>query len=166
MTDTASFPSAHEVVGLFGDREGFENAVNALIEAGFERSDLSVLSSHEAIEAAGTPGRPWKDVLTAMVGEIKYEVPLVASGAILLVGGPVSTVLAGVIGTATAGMAVREVVEEVSAKPHTDDFARSLEAGSVILWVRAETGDKQDRATQVLEANGGANVHLHQGPSA
>lgn len=161
MTNSDSSNSTREVVGLFGDRDTFETAVNALTGAGFERSDLSVLSSHESLDAAGSPGKPLKDVLTALVGEIKYEVPLVASGAILLVGGPMSAALAGLIGTATAGLAIKEVVGEVTDKPHTEDFARSLEAGSIILWVRVDSDEKEGQAKSLLEANGGTNVHIH-----
>ncbi|MDP7547632.1 MAG: hypothetical protein QGF20_10100, partial [Alphaproteobacteria bacterium] len=39
-------------------------------------------------------------------------------------------------GAAVGGIAVKEILDEVTSTPHTEDFARSLEAGSVILWVR------------------------------
>jgi len=163
MNDTqASTDTRREVVGLFTSRSNFEAAVEALLERGFERADLSVLSSHESIDAAGEPGKPWKDVLTALVGELKYEGPLVASGAILLAGGPTAAAIAGVIGAATAGAATIHVLDEVTAKPHTEDFARSLEAGSVILWVTAETPEKEKQASAVLNLHGGANVHVNE----
>ena len=163
MTLNPSPPAtAREVVGLFTRRDDFERAVAALTAAGFDRTDLSVLASHESIDAAGTPGKPWKDALTALVGELKYEGPLVASGAILLAGGPVAATIAGIIGAATAGVAAKEVLEEVTATPHTEDFARSLVAGSVILWVRADAENREKTAAEVLSANGGRNVHVHQ----
>lgn len=154
--------SDREVVGVFADRASFEAAVTALMESGFGRTDLSVLGSHESIDAAGEPGKPWQDVLTAMVGEIKYEAPLVASGAIFLAGGPVAATIAGVIGAAVGGVAIKEMLEEVTAKPHTEDFARSLAAGSVILWVRAPDTEREDSASAILKQHGGANVHVHQ----
>ena len=150
-----------EAVGLFADRDSFEAAIEALKGTGFERADLSVLGSHESIDAAGKPGNPWKDVLTALVGELKYEGPLVASGAILLVGGTVSATIAGIIGAAVGGIAVKEILDEVTSTPHTEDFARSLEAGSVILWVRTPDEERERAATAILEQNGGVNVHIH-----
>lgn len=150
-----------EAVGLFADRDSFEAAVEALKGTGFERADLSVLGSHESIDAAGKPGNPWKDILTALVGELKYEGPLVASGAILLVGGTVSATIAGIIGAAVGGIAVKEILDEVTSTPHTEDFARSLEAGSVILWVRTPDEERECTATAILEQNGGVNVHIH-----
>jgi hypothetical protein len=150
---------ACEVVGLFPDRRSFDAAVAALEAAGFAHADLSVLASHEAIEAA-EPARPsWRERLIALVGELRYEGPLVASGAIVLAGGPVAATVAAVIGAAVGGIAIKEVLDEVTATPHTDDFARSLAAGSVILWVRAETPARRERAASLLDEHGAANVH-------
>lgn len=154
--------TAMEVVGLFRDRASFEAAVDALLEAGFERADLSVLASHESLDAAGKPGKPWRDVLTALVGDLKYEGPLVASGLIFLAAGPVTATFAAVAGAAVGGMAAKEFLEEVTAQPHTDDFARSLEAGGVILWVCAETDEGRQQATAILTAHGGQNVHVSE----
>ncbi len=152
--------SRREVVGIFKARKDFEAAVAALKAAGFERADLSVLSSHESIDAAGETDEPWKDALTALVGELKYEGPLVASGAVLLAGGPTAAAIAVVIGAATAGVAAFQILEEVTDKPQTEDFVRSLAAGSVILWVTATTGDREKRAAAILSDNGGSNVHV------
>jgi len=162
VNDTPSSASACEVVGLFADRDTFETAIKALIRAGFERSDLSLLSSHESLDAAGEPGKPLHDVLTALVGELKFEAPLVASGAIFLAGGPMAATVAALIGAATGVVAAKEVIEEVTSTPHTEDFARSLEAGSVILWIRAVTPERQQLAMDVLNESGASNVHLHE----
>ena len=163
MTDSiASTNTTREVVGLFSERDSFEAAIRQLTDAGFERPDLSVLSSHESIDAAGKPGEPWRDVLAALVGELKYEAPLVASGAIFLVGGPIAASVAGFIGAATGVVAANEVLQTVTSTPHTEDFARSLEAGSVILWVRVADEDKETAAQKVLQQAGASNVHIHE----
>ena len=151
--------SAREVVGVLKTRAAFEAAIAALESAGIGADNLSVLSSHESIAAAGEEGKPWRDVLTAMVGEVKYEGPLVASGLIVLAGGPTAVAIAGIIGAAVGGVALKELLDEVSAKPHTEDFARAVEAGSIILWVRVEDDDSENRATEILVAEGAENVH-------
>jgi hypothetical protein len=151
----------NEIVGILKTRESFETCVNALREAGFARTDLSVLSSHESLEAAGKPAKPLKDVLTALVGELKFEGPMVASGAVFLAGGPVGELIGAVVGATVGGAAIKEVLDEVTATPHTDDFARAVDAGSIILWVRAIGEDTQAKATEILSANGAENVHLH-----
>lgn len=154
--------SIREAVGLFKDRDSFEAAIHHLRENDFERTDMSVLDSHESLDAAGKPGKPWKDVLTAMVGEIKYEGPLVASGAILLAGGPTAAAIASLIGAATAGVATKEVLDEVTSAPHTENFANALAAGGVILWVACPDAEKEAQALKILEQFDGTNVHMHQ----
>lgn len=154
--------AVREAVGLFADRPSFEAAVHHLLENGFKRTDLSVLDSHESLEAAGAPGKPWKDVLTALVGEIKYEGPLVASGAILLAGGPAAAAIASVIGAATAGVAAKELLDEVTATPHTESFANALNAGGVILWASCADQAHEQKALDILRQFGGSNVHIHQ----
>lgn len=151
----------NEIVGILESRDAFEKAVAALLEAGFDRTDLSVLSSHESIDAAGKPAKPIKDVLTALVGEIRYEGPMVASGAVFLAGGPVGEIIGAVVGATVGGAAIKEVLDEVTATPHTEDFARAVDAGSIILWVRSVGEDRQASAQKVLEDHGAQNVHLH-----
>lgn len=153
-----------EVVGLFADRESFEAAVHTLGAAGFERVDLSVLASHRSIDAAGESGRSWRDVVPALLGELKYEVPLVASGAVLLAGGTIAATIAGIVGAGVGGVAVKEIIDEVTSSPDGSEFARSLEAGSVILWVRVADAEGERRAIAGLEAAGGTNVHIHAAP--
>ena len=155
-------PGVREVVGLLADRSQFDSTVNRLLDAGFSRPDLSVLASHQSIDAAGAPGKPWKDVLIALVGDLKYEGPLVASGAILLAGGATAAAIAAIIGAATAGIAAKELLDEVTSAPDTDAFARSLEAGSIIIWVRIKGPDQERAALDALNFSGASNVHIHK----
>lgn len=156
-----TFPT--EVVGVIATRDEFEAAVKSLQAAGFTRSDLSVLASHDSIDAAGQSATSWRDALLAMVGELKYEGPLVASGAIVLAGGPAAATLAAVIGAAVGGVAIRDVLQEVTAKPHTEEFARALDAGSLILWVNVGDPSRLAQAMSILERYGAVNVHVTQG---
>jgi len=148
-----------EVVGLFAGRDAFDAAVLRLTEAGFDRADLSVLASHESLQGAGKPGRAWRDALVALVGETKYEWPLVASGAILLAGGPLAATVAALVGAAVGGVAMKELLDEVTATPHTAEFAQALDAGAVILWVRADDDTRERQATAILQQAAAGDVH-------
>ena len=57
--------NGREIVGLFTERDSFDRAVAALLSSGFERADLSVLASHESLEAAGRPGKSWREAMLA-----------------------------------------------------------------------------------------------------
>jgi len=151
--------AVREVVGLFADRRKFEGAVAALRSAGFDRADLSVLGSHESIDAAGRPSRPFRDMLTALFGEAGYVVPISTAGFIMLAAGPIGDIIAGLVAAGLSGAAIKEALGEVMARPHTEDFARALEAGAVILWVRVTDDEGEARAKTLLKKRGAKNVH-------
>lgn len=150
---------AREVVGVLKTRSAFESAVEALNKAGIAPENLSVLSSHDSLAVAGEEGKSWRDALTALVGEVKYEGPLVASGMILLAGGPTAVAIAAVIGAAVGGVALKELLDEVSSTPDTEDFARAVDAGSIILWVRVDDTETENKATEILISEDADNVH-------
>lgn len=154
--------TTREVVGTFADREHFQAAVDALFKAGFVRTDLSVLSSHESIDTADQPGKSWKDVLVALVGETKYEGPLVAAGLIALAAGPVGAVIAGLVAAGVGGVAVKELLDEVAALPDSAAFAKALKDGSVVLWVAAADAGAEDRAKTILHDAGAQNLHVFE----
>src|SRR5215470_3436623 len=156
------FPVIREAVASFPDREHFRNAVAALLAAGFESSDLSVLASHDSLavadEAAGTP----KEVLRAgLSDEIKYIAPLTVAGIILLSGGPIAIALATLVGAGLGGAALKELFDDYTASQHSEDFTTALKAGAALLWVRCRDPDTELAATRILEQAGGAHVHVH-----
>lgn len=155
-----------EVVGTFADRAHFEAAVSNLLAEGFGRDKLSVLASHDSLDAAesvaGAKARKWRDGLVALVGELKYEGPLVAAGLIALAAGPVGAAIAGLVAAGVGGVALKEVLDEVAAIPDSDDFVRALAAGSVILWVSTDSPAEEDKARALLADAGGANIHIFE----
>lgn len=157
-------PATREVVGTFSDRDHFQAAIDRLLKAGFSRTDLSVLSSHDSLDVAGQEGKPWRDVLTALVSEVKYEGPLVAAGLIALAAGPVGATIAGLVAAGVGGVAFKELLDEISAIPDSDDFARALAAGSVILWVMVRDRPEEERAKAVLLESEAQNVHVFERP--
>jgi hypothetical protein len=163
MTEAAKpFPIIREAVASFPDREHFRRAVSALLAGGFERSDLSVLASHDSLavadEATGTP----KEVLRAgLSDEIKYIAPLTVAGIIVLSGGPIAIALAGLVGAGLGGAALKELFDDYAASHHGEDFAAALRDGAVLLWVRCGDPDRELVATRILEEAGGDHVHVH-----
>lgn len=156
---TSHHPS-RELVGIFAGRDQFESAVEALLKVGFERAELSVLASHSSLDAARPEAAGLKERLTGLVGEMKYEGPLVAAGLIALAAGPVGAALAGLVAAGVGAAALKEFLDEVTATPDTKAFERALSAGSVILWVAAADDLREGRARAVLQEHGATNLHL------
>ncbi len=153
-----------EVVGRFADREPFMAAVAALSAAGFAHSDLSVLDTHESLSASEPRGEAWKQSLAGLVGEVKYVGPLTTAGLIAIATGQVGMAIAGVVAAGVTGVALGELLEDIRATPHTEAFGRALEGGAVLLWVTAETPERQAQATEILSRHGAADVHGHRRP--
>ena len=162
VTDSAP---AREVVGVLKTRNAFESTNAALADADIGSGQLSVLSSHESIAAANSEGNPWHDVLPALLVEAEYEGPLVASGLIVLAGGQMAIADAGMIGAAVGGVAFKELMDEVAAEPYTEAFARTVEAGSIILWVRVDDEATENKASDILIAKAANNVHAQPAKS-
>jgi len=150
-----------EVVGRFETREAFRAAVEDLRAEGFGHADLSVLDSHESLTAAGPEEESWQSQLYGLVGEAKYIGPITTAGLIAVAAGPVGAGIAALVGAGVGVAAARELLEELRATPHTEAFARALEYGAVLLWVRAEDADSQARATAILGRHGAHDVHTH-----
>jgi hypothetical protein len=150
-----------EVVGNFATRQSFTAAVEALGAAGFGHDDLSVLDTHESISAAGKPGEAWQESLAGLVGEIHYVGPLTAAGLIALASGPVGVAVSGALAAGLTGAALVELLDEVRATPHTEAFARALQAGAILLWVHAADEDEAKKAEAILTRHGASDVHRH-----
>lgn len=164
MTPVNSLRARSEVVGIFSNRRDFDCAVQSLLAAGFQRSDLSVLASHDSIDAAEPAVASWKERLVGLVGELKYEGPLITAGLIALATGPVGAAIAGLIAAGVGGAALKELMDEVTARPHSEDFARALTAGGLLLWADVADGARQAQAIEILTAAGGTNVHANLRP--
>jgi hypothetical protein len=163
MTEAAkSFPVVREAVASFPDREHFHNAVSALLAAGFERADLSVLASHDSLAVAEAANDGGRGILSAgLSGEIKYVAPLTVAGIIVLSGGPIAIALAALVGAGLGGAALKELFDDYTASRHSDDFVAALKAGAALLWVRCGDPDRELVATRILAEAGGHHVHVH-----
>jgi len=164
MTTAApQFPVIREAVASFPDREHFKKAVSALLDGGFEASDLSVLASHEPLTAAEESRG---DLIAAgLSDEIKYIAPLTIAGIILVSGGPIAATVAALVGAGLGGAALKELFDDYAAPPHREEFAAALAAGAALLWVRCADPEIELRALRILEESGGRHVHIHGHPA-
>ena len=162
--DGATHETVREVVGRFAARDPFMAAVKDLLADGFDHADLSVLDTHESISAAGSPGEAWQEALAGLAGEVNYVGPITAAGLIGIATGPVGAAISAAVAAGFTGAALAELLTTVRATPHTESFARALESGALLLWVRAENAARQAKARDILTRHGAADVHLHARP--
>lgn len=158
-TGSTPFPVVREAVASFPDREHFRRAVSALVAAGFEPSDLSVLASHQPLAAVDE--KPGELIAAGLSDEIKYIAPLTVAGIVLISGGPITATVAALVGAGLGGAALKELFDDYTATEHRGEFAAALAAGAALLWVRCADPEIELRALRILEESGGRHVHVH-----
>src|ERR1051326_75555 len=128
---SSAFPVIREAVASFPDRKHFQSAVKALIAAGFQASDLSVLASHEALSTAVE--EPSSLVAAGLTDELKSIGPRTVAGIVLISGGPIAVALAALVGAGLGGAALKELLDQYAAHRHSNEVADALKAGGVRL---------------------------------
>lgn len=162
-TAPTPFPVVREAVASFPDREHFRKATLALLAAGFEPADLSVLATHRPLSAADE--RRGELIAAGLSDELKYIGPLTVAGIILVSGGPIAATIAALVGAGLGGAALKELFDDYTAAPHREEFAAALAAGAALLWVRCADPELELRALRILEEAGGRHVHIHGHPA-
>lgn len=174
-----------EAVGLFDSAERLERAVNALQAAGFNRSELSILASDEAIR--GRLGHGWQatgdlaDLLTVprtvheeseslaearsgIVAAAGYVPAMIGSVVVAASGGTILAIVAVALASCGIGGTVGLWLARMYGRDHAMALATHLEHGGLLLWVYARDETHETRALDVLRRAGATDVHLHDLP--
>jgi hypothetical protein len=162
MSETLPADQTRELVAQFKDAAGFEQAVEALLAAGFERTDLSMLGTHDSLEVAGELAGYRRDPALSMQAGLASEGGMIGSialaGVLLLAAGPVGVAGAAVAAAAAGALALRPFLGQLAEAVHAEGFAGAIEAGKILLWVRTGTAEEVERATAALAGAGGTNL--------
>ncbi len=162
MPETLTDAETREIAATFPDRAAFERAVNDLLAQGFERTDLSVLASHDSLEVAepiaGYDREKGGELGAGLAGELGFVGSIGIAGALLLAGGPVGAVAAAVVAAGGGVIALRPFLARFIEEAHAGGFAQSVEDGRILLWVRTPNAAAVTRAEASLARNGGNSL--------
>jgi outer membrane lipoprotein SlyB len=173
-----------EVAGVFRAREPLEAAVADLTLASFDRNDIDLMATSDAIEKklgglyiaaedlADVPRAPRRafvareDVVIPTAGAagiLSFVGAAVGAFAVVASGGAVAlaAAAAAIGGTATGGvgaLALSRFLEEKRAK----ELEALLATGGIILWVRVRSPAREDKAQEILRKHGGEAVRVHE----
>jgi hypothetical protein len=169
-----------EVAAVFRSREALEAAVGALLTAGFDRADVDLMASVDAVreklggiyvpaeELADVPKAPRQDFLpdkelvgplAQAVGFLTFIGAAAAASGVAASGGAVAmAALSG--GLATGGLAA--VIARKLGRKQAREVEAQLESGGLILWVRVRSPEREAKAQELLTASGGEAVHVHE----
>ncbi|WP_020590813.1 hypothetical protein [Kiloniella laminariae] len=184
--DLSHQSTVREAVGVFHTAKELEAAVDALLSAGFDRSELSLLASENSVneklghryssvaELEDDPDVPRTAYVeqdsivegkTALIGGLAYIGAVVAAAPVVASGGSLAVAIIGaVLAGGSAGIFGTFVAEWIGHK-HAQDIESQLEHGGLLLWVTLRDAAHEEKALAILAAQGAADVHCHDLPA-
>ena len=171
-----------EAVAVFHDVSELDGAVEELRAAGFDKDDISLLATEQAVnrklghryerveELEDDPAAPRVAYRTRsslgesedrLIGSLTYLPAVVAAGTVVASAGVVA---AAVTGTAIAGALIGTVLAHWLDKSHAEHLQEQLDRGGLLLWVRTPDPETQQRALAILTRHSAHDVHVHRLP--
>jgi len=175
-----------EAVGYFESADLLQESIDELMSSGFDRAELSLLASEQAVEEklghryqrvaeleddATVPRRC--DVSTesigdaegALTGALLYVGAVAAAGAIVASGGTLAAVIAGAAVAGGAGGLIGSVLARLVGDRHAHRLQEQLDHGGLLLWVRTRNAEREQRAADILKKHSSRDVHVHGIPT-
>jgi hypothetical protein len=175
-----------EAVGVFHDQKTFQEAVDDLLNAGFEYADISLLAGEKAVEQKlghryekvseieDDPDVPRvayadRDSLVegraAMAGGLAYIGAVAAAGAIVASGGTLAAVIAGAAAAGGGAGLIGTLSTRWLGKDRAKDLQSQLDKGGLLLWARVRDENMERKALQILTRLSADDVHVHELPA-
>jgi hypothetical protein len=183
----ATQPMVREAVGVFHDRESFQSAVEDLMSAGFDRSELSLLAGERAIEdklghayrrvqeleddpqvprAAYVGNHSLAEARTGVIGGLAYIGAMVGAGAVVASGGTLAaTIAAAAIAGGGSGL-IGGFAARFLGRDRAKALQSQLDHGGLLLWVYVRDQAHERRAIEILMRHGAEDVHVHELPGS
>lgn len=175
-----------EAVGVFATADTLQAAIDDLMSSGFDRAELSLLASEQAVEAKlghryrkvaeveddGTvPRRSYVstesvgDAEGGLIGGLLYIGAVAAAGAIVASGGTLAAAISGAVLAGGAGGAVGSMLANLVGDAHAARIQEQIDHGGLLLWVRTRDAEHEARAIGILQRHSGYDVHVHALPA-
>lgn len=177
--------TVREAVGVFHDEASLRTAVDDLLIAGFDRSNLSLLASTHAVEEKlgyryekvdevednlMVPRTIYVSVDSRTEGEaaaaggLAYVGALGAAGAIVATGGAIGVAIVAAAAAGGLGGVAGVVLARLFERRHADRLQEHLDHGGLLLWVSTHGESHERRASEILTRAGAEHVHVHDLP--
>ena len=175
-----------EAVGVFNTADALQEAIDELMSSGFDRAELSLLASEQAVEeklghhyekvrdleddstvprAAYMSTESIGDAEGGLVGGLMYVGATAAAGAIVATGGTVAAAIAAAALAGGAGGLIGSVLAKWVGDHHAHHLQEQLNHGGLLLWVRTWDSEDEKRAVEILAKHTGRDVHVHTLPA-
>jgi hypothetical protein len=185
MATSQSTTTVREAVGVFHDRDSFLNAVEDLMSAGFDRSDLSLLAGEQAVQdklghnytkvqeleddaavprVAFVGDHSMAEARTGVIGGLAYIGAVAAAGAVVASGGALAAAIAAAVAAGGGGGVLGAWAARYLGRDRAKALQHQLDHGGLLLWVHLRDDAHEQRALDILKKNGAEDVHVHDLP--
>lgn len=168
-----------EAVGVFDSFDALQSAFYELRDAGFHHSNMSLLGGDKALkEKLGDSYQRAEDleddphvpranfVSEEAIGELEgaiaggvFFIPTYAAMAVAAATGGATAAALAIVGIPAA--IIGTLLARRASKHHKDYYARQIEHGGILLWVRVADEEKERKAVEILKSHSGKDVHVH-----
>jgi hypothetical protein len=186
MTTNEEGRQIPEAVGVFGDADSMQHAIEDLLSSGLDRGEPSLLASEETVDEK--LGHKYNNVAeieddatvlrtvnvspetignanAALIGGLAFIENFGAAGAIVASGGALAAIITG----AALGAAIWGLLGDFLAKLIGDNHARyiqeQLKHGGLQLLVCCLNSECERSAMEILSRHSGRDVHVHVLPA-
>jgi hypothetical protein len=171
-----------EAVGVFHEVDDFQAAIDELLSSGFNRAEISILGSQDAVEAklataqssrvelGDNPSTPRGLYVSnesmevgkgSLIGGLALLGGLASTIFLTAAGGPILVVVLGVALATGAGGLLGTGLSGLLGHQRTAHFQEQLDRGGLLLWVHTRDTVREHRAVEILTRHSGADVHVH-----
>ena len=154
-------PTRRELVCLVHSKDQLDRILSDLIEDGFTKDDISLLTSHQALDDVDMNEEEIKTSVTEAMGEdLKLVGPIATAGLIMLATAPFDALIAGAIAAGLGVVAIKNILEGWLSEHALNEYADAVQAGSIVVWINAETREQEMLARAVLDKGSAENIHI------
>jgi len=187
MTETPPENAAiTEAVGLFHSANDMEAAIDDLLTQGFDRADLSLMASEEAIAeklhgkytsvrdledradvptTAYIPRETLGTVGGSVIGALIYVPAMLGLTTVVASGGALAAAIAAMAIYGGVGATLGTILATLIGRTQSDLIAAHLERGGLLLWVHTSDTHHEERALAIMQGHNAEDVHVHTLPS-
>lgn len=167
-----------EAVAIFGDEASLNNAIDALMQIGIRREDLSLLADSKSVPGSAATAEDVADEdfvehadyvspdsrtegLAALVAVPVYVAGAGVAAVAATGGAALIPTIAIVAGSGLAAGAVGLILARVFGRHHAERVQDRIAEGGLLLWVHLPDKERDAQVLEILHRNGASDVHVH-----
>lgn len=176
-----------EVVGVFNDLAHLQSAIDDLLTDGFDHSAISLLANENVVrETMGKEGAPAEELednpvtprreyvdpearneaKAGLIGAMTYIGAVGGAGMALAAGGALGAAIAWAVIAGGGGGLIGATLAQLIGAREAKWVKEQMSHGGMLLWARVWDEGREKIAIDIMQKNGGRDVHAHTATAA